>query len=71
MQVEVRYPPPHRREGGTLKNVAWENLMQLEPQPLRKFLFRLIKLHNQNHMKDAFLSVEARGHHAATCRSKF
>ena len=24
MQVEARYLPPHRREGGTLKNVAGE-----------------------------------------------
>ena len=24
MQVEVRYLPPHRREGGTLENVAEE-----------------------------------------------
>ena len=24
MQVEVRYLPPHEREGGTLENVAWE-----------------------------------------------
>ena len=26
MQVEVRYLPPHRREGGTLENVARERL---------------------------------------------
>ena len=25
MQTEVRYLPPHRREGSTLENVAWES----------------------------------------------
>ena len=45
--------------------------MQLEPQALIGFLLRLIQLHNQEHMNEAFLSVEARGHHAATYKSKW
>ena len=35
--------------------------MQLEPLPLKGFLLRLIHLHNLEHMKGAFLSMEARG----------
>ena len=35
--------------------------MQLEPQPLREFLLKLIQLHNREHMEEVFLSVEARG----------
>ena len=53
--------------------------MQLEPQPLKGFLLRLIHLHNLEHMKGAFLSMEARGggggggggHHATTYRSEW
>ena len=35
--------------------------MQPEPQPLREFLLRLIHLHNLEHMKETFLSMEGRG----------
>ena len=35
-----------------------KDLMQPKPQPLRGFLFRLIHLHNLEHMKGAFLSME-------------
>ena len=35
--------------------------MQPEPQPLRGFLLTLIYLHNLEHMKGAFLSMEAQG----------
>ena len=61
MQAEVRYLPSRRREGGTLENVAWEIPNVVEPQPLRGFLLSLIQLHNREHMKKAFLSMEAQG----------
>ena len=35
--------------------------MQPEPQPLIGFLLRLINLHNLEHIKGTFLSMEARG----------
>ena len=36
--------------------------MKLEPQPLRRFLLRLIHLHNLEHMKRFFfLSMQAQG----------
>ena len=35
--------------------------MQPEPQSLRGFLLKLIHLHNMEHMKEPFLSIEARG----------
>ena len=48
------------------KVVLWrtwhgKDLMQLEPQPHRGFLLRLIQLHNREHIKETFLSVEAQG----------
>ena len=70
MQAEVRYLPPHRTEGGNLENVAGERPNAAKQQPLRGFLLKLIQLHNLEYMKEAFLSMEARGHHPATCRSK-
>ena len=38
-----------------------KDLMQPEPQPFRGFLLRLIHLHNLEHIKGAFISMEARG----------
>ena len=35
--------------------------MQLEPQPLKGFLLRLIQLSNLEYMNEGFLSMEARG----------
>ena len=61
MQVEARYLPPHRREGGTLENIAKEKPNELEPQPLKGFLLKLTPLHNLEHMKGAFLLTEAWG----------
>ena len=48
--------------------------MQLEPQPLKGFLLKLIQLYNLEYIKEVFLSMEAwggGGHHVATCRSEW
>ena len=71
MQAKVRYFPPHKREGGTLENVAREIPNAARTIDPRGFLLRLIQLHNLEYMKEACLSMEARGHHVATCISKW
>ena len=62
MQTEARYLPPHRREGGTQENVAGERPNAARAiAPQRIFFLGLIHLHNLEHMKETFLSIEARG----------
>ena len=59
MQAKGRCLPPHRREGGTLENVAGERPNVARAIALRGFLLKQIHLHNLEHIKGAFLLMEA------------
>ena len=50
MHAEVRYLPPHKREGGTLDNIARERPNVARTTALRGFLLKLIQLHNLEYM---------------------
>ena len=71
MQTEPRYLPPHRRYGGTLKNVAREKPNVVRAIALKKIFAQTNPLTQPEAYERGFSSNGGPGHHAATYRSEW
>ena len=69
MQVEARYLPPHRGEGGTLENVAWEKPNAARATTPQR-IFAQTNLLTQTEAYDRGFSFNGGPRHHAICRSE-
>ena len=61
MQAKVRYLPPHIKEGGTLENVVGERPNAARATTPQRIFAQINLVTQPEYMKEAFLSMEARG----------
>ena len=72
MQAEVRYLPHHRREGGTLENIAGERPNAAKTTAPQRIFVQINSITQPRVYEGSFsFNGGSRGHHAATCRSKW